>query len=687
MATPLLSETGYAPIPAGPSTGANGNLSALGPPPPVAQVPRGDPGVVTAAPSHTHGQVGGRLQSFAPRWKSLFPDSDVHRWLAKGITWRFTSPPPLSQVPIYFPTAESQMDNLHAAAQALLDKGATECLPALPPDPGYYSRLFLVPKPTGEFRPIIDLSSLNALIHCEHFKMETPQSIREALQPGEWTFQVDIRDAYLHIPVAPAFRKYLRFTVGTRVFQFKTLPFGLSVAPRIFTLILRPVVAHLRSLGILVHAYLDDWLGRALSRALAVSHGEEVTRLLEFLGWVLNLLKTDLSGTQLPVFLGIEFDLKAALVRPGPDALRDIRQAVLAVKPHTTLTARQLASLTGKLKHWAQYIPRGKLHLRDIQFWTSSRWRQATGRWQDKITTDEELSRFLRWWSLAQRSSGVPLHPPTPVQDMYTDASTAGWGASLGTHSARGGWNPEERKLHINSLEMLAVIRACQSLVRFLSRKTTRVYIDNTTVVAHINKEGGTHSAGLCQLTRKLLRFCDNHQIVLRPVHIAGVRNVKADSLSRTGQTQSSEWSISKQEFRRVSLMLGTPVIDLMATAENRVVSQFLSPVPHPEAWGVNAFEASWPPSGLLYAFPPPSLVSRFLNLLSERRPARMILIASMSPMRPFYPSLLRLALQPPLPVCRSPGMLWQQLQLEASPRLHPQPHLFQLGAWLVSGQ
>ena len=37
---------------------------------------------------------------------------------------------------------------------------------------GFYSRLFLVPKKEGSFRPVIDLSQLNKFITNEHFQME-----------------------------------------------------------------------------------------------------------------------------------------------------------------------------------------------------------------------------------------------------------------------------------------------------------------------------------------------------------------------------------------------------------------------------------------------------------------------------------------------------------------------------------
>lgn len=42
------------------------------------------------------------------------------------------------------------------------------------------------------------------------------------------------------------------------IYEFNSLPFGLKMAPYIFTKILRPVVKLLRSAGYLSSIYLDD---------------------------------------------------------------------------------------------------------------------------------------------------------------------------------------------------------------------------------------------------------------------------------------------------------------------------------------------------------------------------------------------------------------------------------------------
>ena len=145
-----------------------------------------------------------------------------------GARWKFKEHPTLTSQPIFQHCRQEQRELLVAAAQQLVAKGAVSVLSTEQHNtPGFYSPIFLRPKPTGELRPIIDLSRLNKHIVCPHFKMETVQSIRQSLQPGEWCTQIDIKDAYLHIPVQRKFRKYLRFAVDGVVYEFKTLPYGL----------------------------------------------------------------------------------------------------------------------------------------------------------------------------------------------------------------------------------------------------------------------------------------------------------------------------------------------------------------------------------------------------------------------------------------------------------------------------
>lgn len=61
---------------------------------------------------------------------------------------------------------------------------------------------------------------------------------------------LDLKETYLLIPTAKAHWRYLRFQWKAQNYEFRTLPFDLASAPRVFTKLLRPVAAVMRKKGI-----------------------------------------------------------------------------------------------------------------------------------------------------------------------------------------------------------------------------------------------------------------------------------------------------------------------------------------------------------------------------------------------------------------------------------------------------
>ena len=110
----------------------------------------------------------------------------------------------------------------------------------------------------GKLRLIIDLSVLNHFVYTQTFKMETQRKVKDAVQLKDWAFSLDLTDTYLHIPIHHQSRKYLRFTLRGRVYQFKALPFGLSTSPFIFTRLMTVIATFLRRRAITLHPYLND---------------------------------------------------------------------------------------------------------------------------------------------------------------------------------------------------------------------------------------------------------------------------------------------------------------------------------------------------------------------------------------------------------------------------------------------
>ena len=148
--------------------------------------------------------VGGRLRSFRRDWQTNKCSSNVLNIITNGYVLPFFSKRNLVRFPRILSEYKARQKDqaLATCIQSLLSKNAikrVENVKSL----GFYSRLFLVPKPHQRWRPVIDLSRLNTFLHVEKFKMETPESIRTSLIPGKWVSLIDLSDTYLHIPIHP----------------------------------------------------------------------------------------------------------------------------------------------------------------------------------------------------------------------------------------------------------------------------------------------------------------------------------------------------------------------------------------------------------------------------------------------------------------------------------------------------
>ena len=146
---------------------------------------------------------------------------------------------------------------------------------------------------------------------------------------------------------------------------------------------------------------------------------------------------------------------------------------------------------------------------------------------------------------------------------------------------------------------------------------------DNTTVLSYINKQGGLVSTPLYLLTRQILTWAESNSVSLIGRFVPGRRNILADQLSRRGQVLSTEWTLHPRIAQAVFEMWGTPMVDLFATALNRRLPVYCSPVPDPMAWHVDAFTAPWDHLEA-YAFPPFPVLRLVLNRVLSVQPTEI---------------------------------------------------------------
>ena len=226
-----------------------------------------------------------------------------------------------------------------------------------------------------------------------------------------------------------------------------------------------------------------------------------LVKICQDLGWLVNLDKSELEPKQIFDFVGYQFDLKVGRVRPTPDRWHSLQKKILEILDQPTCPVRQFMSLIGLLTATEKQVHLGRLHMRPIQWHLKNSWHVPESL-EKVIPIPRSLHPHLQWWLLEDNVlSGQPLHPVRHALQLFTDASKEGWGAQLNDRTARGSWSLPESELHINYLELKAVLLALKEFTDLCTGQIVLVATDNTTVVSYINKEGGMRSGPLCALS------------------------------------------------------------------------------------------------------------------------------------------------------------------------------------------
>ena len=564
--------------------------------------------------------------------------------------------------------------------------------------PGYYSRLFVVPKPDGSFRPVIDLKKLNQFIIVLSFKMETLFSIIAALQPQEWITKIDLKDAYHHILVHVNIRKYFRFVVAGIVYQFHVLPFGLSAAPREFTKTLAPVVQLLRSQGIQVHAYLDHTckFSRTESRTYTTHYSTST-----IIGLDNQLGQINVTTITNPGLSGFTFQPGTSPYFPSGLVLSNSHQCPI---PSISVDGHDCSK---SFIHHQQDVTFCPIHIQQPSSPSVS-----TVLVQSPVVSTSAVVGYTN-----SVGYGLP-HIPALVSKANSDdrrsvtssgtqpvllhgCISQGMGRQLDGQSDFRTKVSSRITTSYKWLELEAIRLALLQWGHQWRHQSVRVYCDNSTAAAYIRKQGGTRSQSLFHKTLELFDLLDQCVITLVPTHLPGARNVTADALSQISQPSPTEWRLPTETLNNLFCAFGTPLIDMFATAENRVMPVYVSPYPDDRAWAVDALSLSWDDLGLVYAFPPAPICSRkavklnhsltpapivpkTLQRIHKSRGTTVIMIASQHPSRPWHPLLLQLSTRPRIPPQNV--NLFQYVPNLRRPQYHRDPRLLDLAAWNLSG-
>lgn len=217
--------------------------------------------------------------------------------------------------------------------------------------------------------------------------------------------KIDLRQAYLQIPLRKCDREVTAFTCGGKRYQFVTAPLGLQHIPSTFH---RMVRGMLQSEGLAddVYSHLDDLL---IAHRDVVRHAEIVKRTLEALNRVnltINSEKSTFFATRLSV-LGMIAEVGG--IRPNPAKVCNIMEWE---RPTTKKGAQ---SFIGSINFFRRFIPDIAQKLKPLY--------QAMK--ELRFPWTNELERNYKAIAAALLDSDAFLHFPDPNAELTLDVDAS----------------------------------------------------------------------------------------------------------------------------------------------------------------------------------------------------------------------------------------------------------------------
>ena len=626
--------------------------------------------VIDYIPSLENIPLGGRIKNCIDNWHIITDNNWVLNVVKYGYKIPLKTVPYQKRIPTNPPATGNAFQVLVSEAQSLISKHAVRIVS--PVDGQYVSSYFAVPKPrkVDQWRPILNLKYFNANVKKYKFTMETLSSVRDWIKPQSYCIGLDLRDAFLHIPIHEESKKYLRFKWLDQVLEWIVLPFGLTCSPRVITKVLKPVIAFLRSTwGILISIYIDDILIQNTNYLLCSFHAQLVALVFNCLGWGFKPEKCDIVPRQIFTHLGFQFDTRLMTITLPSAKVSRLQEMCSKPLLNGKCSLLSLEKIIGTIESVRPSVQFAALYYRSLQCQLLHAKRRK--RDPNKIIILSQKSRTeLQWWTSSTgfaTNCTSPIREPQPTLNIWSDANpTMG-----GSHCSRGKfqqreWIGEEVGQHINFLELRA---ARESLALAKPGDIVRLHLDNKTACAYIRKIGGTRSRLLnheaCQLWREVIA---RKIILLSPQWLSSNQNMEADFLSRNNLHQW-ECRLSKETFQLVlDHFHVSPTLDVFASRKTHQLQRYMSWYQDPQAVAQNALIHPWDP--VSYLFPPVPMILKCLHKIMEEK-VEVLMIIPHWPMSLWWPLIQELLVEPLFPLPHYKSILIMENHLDL-PYLNP---------------
>lgn len=581
-------------------------------------------------------KIAGRLQqkAYGRAWKSLTRDPWLLKSIENGLTINF--PRSLKGKPQE--PRELSWDNPSKEQQEWLDLAikwrAIEPAPTDEKDQIIHN---LVCAPSG--RLCSNTRTLNKLVKKMKIKMEGITELRQRIQKDEWVLKIDISKFYWAMALNPSSRKFFRFRIRGRLYQWRVLPFGYVNSMQIMKRLTDTIQAKLETWGIGSAIWVDDiLLLLGTNPEEARSKAQKAVKLLETLGFIINREKTSETITKTFSYRGFDWNTNTFKITVPQSRLSEIRRQ--ARKTQASTSPRALACLIGKIRYAAQADNRIVAFLVELEIAKKEMLKKAKN-WDSQHPLPATALQEVHYWSRRKANLATDIRTNwSEAISTQADAGPMGYGFKIPSLEGAGLWSDEQALWSTNAREMEAEHYMIKEGAGLLSGKTIIHGTDSTVNMAYNRKIYGK-SAALSRRMAEITKLQMALNIRQKTILLSQNEIKTSDSLSRI--RDKTDYAVAQRSFSWICRKLKmSPTIDLFANRFSRKTPRFFSHRPDSKACRTDAFAQSWK-GETIYAFPPIHLLSETIMKMKEER-VEGIVIAPEWTKNPWFRSLRKIA-------------------------------------------
>ncbi|KAA6400282.1 MAG: putative Transposon Ty3-G Gag-Pol polyprotein [Streblomastix strix] len=299
-----------------------------------------------------------------------------------------------------------------------------------------FSPTFCIPKRDGSYRQILNARATNEQTKKIHFKMISPFDVQQALLKDSYLTSIDIKSAFNHITVHPSLKPYLGFQVEDRSFVYIDMPFGLRLAPIVFTKTFQMAQAAIKKgLSSTILQYSDDILIINQNPLESSKETQLVKNQLQKFGWIIDNKKSEMEQMKEIRYLGLIWNMEEMIVKMPQDRQINLLYQLNLLNHQTQqrleVQTRQLAKLIGKLQFLKFQFQLASFHQIKLNRLKDKAVHKRG--WDSTLRFKHTILSELYWWYTTITQNN-PLQLQIKIQQtaiLTTDASRTGWGVEL----------------------------------------------------------------------------------------------------------------------------------------------------------------------------------------------------------------------------------------------------------------